>query len=72
MAVSAYNVGVLLGERGDLQGTEAAYRRADERGDPDAAANLGDLLKARGDVKGAEAAYRRAGERGDPDGARGP
>ena len=29
----ASNLGMLLAERGDLEGAEAAWRRADERGD---------------------------------------
>ena len=48
---------------------EAAYRRADERGDPGGAYNLGMLLAERGDLEGAEAAWRRADERGDSGGA---
>jgi tetratricopeptide (TPR) repeat protein len=66
---SASNLGVLLKERGDLDGAEAAYRRADERGHADGAYNLGLLLAERGDLDGAEAAYRRADERGDAGGA---
>jgi tetratricopeptide (TPR) repeat protein len=60
---------MLLEQRGDHQGAEAAYRRADERGDGVAAANLGVLLEERGDLAGAEAAYRRADERDDATGA---
>ncbi|HZV73234.1 MAG TPA: tetratricopeptide repeat protein [Conexibacter sp.] len=63
-AVATYNLGVLLKQRGDLDGAEAAYRRADERGDAAAASNLGLLLQDRGDLDGAEAAYRRGDERG--------
>jgi hypothetical protein len=48
---------------------EAAYRRADERGDPGGASNLGMLLAERGDLERAEAAWRRADERGDSGGA---
>jgi tetratricopeptide (TPR) repeat protein len=59
-----FNLGVLAEERGDLEGAEAAYRRADERGHADAAFALGVLLQQRGDLEGAEAAYRRADERG--------
>jgi len=61
----AYNLGVLLKERGDLEGAEAAYRRADERGHPGGAYNLGVLLKERGDLEGAKAAWRRAADSPD-------
>ena len=60
---------MLLEQRGDLDGAEAAYRRADARGDATGAFNLGGLLAERGDLAGAEAAYRRADERGDAGGA---
>ena len=36
----ASNLGMLLAERGDLEGAEAAYRRADERGHPGGASSL--------------------------------
>ncbi|MDQ3608468.1 MAG: tetratricopeptide repeat protein [Actinomycetota bacterium] len=49
----------------DLEGSEAAYRRGDERGDVGAANNLGFLLEGRGDLEGAEDACRRGDERGD-------
>jgi peptidoglycan hydrolase-like protein with peptidoglycan-binding domain len=65
----AFNLGVLLQQRDDLAGAEAAYRRADERGHAGAASNLGVLLEAQGDGTGAEAAYRRAAERGAANGA---
>jgi Tetratricopeptide repeat len=68
-ATSAYNIGVLLADSGDIAGAEAAYRRADERGSQRAAFNLGQMLKARGDLTSAEAAYRRADERGSPEAA---
>jgi len=61
----ASNLGVLLEERGDLEGAEAVYRRADERGHPGGASNLGVLLKERGDLEGAKAAYRRAADSPD-------
>jgi tetratricopeptide (TPR) repeat protein len=48
---------------------EAAFRRADERGDAGGAYNLGVLLEQRGELQEAEAAYRRADERGDAKGA---
>jgi Flp pilus assembly protein TadD len=63
-AVAAYNLGVLLKQRGDLDGAEAAYRRGDERGEATASSNLGLLLQDRGDLDGAEAAYRRGDKRG--------
>jgi peptidoglycan hydrolase-like protein with peptidoglycan-binding domain/Flp pilus assembly protein TadD len=68
-AAEACNLGVALERQGDIPGAEAAYRRADERGDANGAFNLGGLLADRGDIPGAEAAYRRADERGDPGGA---
>jgi ABC-2 type transport system permease protein len=52
-----------------LEGAEAAYRRADERGSAEGAFNLGVLLEDRGELEGAEAAYRRADERGSAEGA---
>ncbi len=61
----ATNLGVLLEQRGDLDGALAAYRRADRRGDVNGAFNLGCLLAERGDLKGARAALQRADERGD-------
>jgi len=66
---AAFNLGVLLHQKGDLDGAEAAYRRADKQGDARAAFNLGVLLQARGDLDGAEAAYRRAEQRGEAAGA---
>ena len=64
VASGAYNLGVILHERGDVSGATAAYERAEKRGDPDAAFNLGVLLYEVGDPDGAEAAWRRAAERG--------
>lgn len=58
--MAAYNLGVLLARRGDLEGAEAAYRRADERGNGAAAYNLGVLLDERGDTDWATAAFERA------------
>lgn len=65
----AFNLGVLLEERGDLAGAEASYRRADDHGHAAAASNLGVLLEGHGDQISAEAAYRRADRRGEADGA---
>jgi Flp pilus assembly protein TadD len=67
--LAAYNLGVLLEERGDLEEAEAAYRRADQRGVAAGAHNRGVLLQERGDLEEAEAAYRRADQRGDAAGA---
>jgi hypothetical protein len=50
----AVNLGLLLYERGDLEGAEAASRRTDERGNAAAAHNLGLLLKQRRDLEGAD------------------
>ncbi|MBV9947381.1 MAG: hypothetical protein JOZ69_11070 [Myxococcales bacterium] len=55
---------MLLELRGDIAGAEAAYRRADERGDPVGSFKLGGLLEERNDFAGAAAAYGRASERG--------
>ena len=63
-AGGAFNLGVVLHQRGDLAGATAAYERAEERGDPDAAFNLGVLLYEAGDLDGAEAAWRRSAGRG--------
>ena len=57
--------GVLLSERGDLVGAEAAFRRADERGDASGAFNLGMLLEPKDDVATTQAAYRRSRQRSD-------
>jgi len=59
----------VLTTRSHVKGAEAAYRRADERGDLEGAFNLGVLLEQRGELEGAEAAYRRADERGSAEGA---
>ncbi len=64
IAAAASHLGMLLEERGDLAGAEAAYRRADERGDAAGTFRLGALLAHRGDTAEAEIAYRRADERG--------
>ena len=63
--MGAASLGILLEDRGDVAGAEAAYRRADARGDPTGASHLGALLEVHGDVPGAVAAYHRADERGD-------
>jgi hypothetical protein len=52
-------------EHGAIAEAEAAFGRADERGDTIAAFNLGVLLQERGALAEAEAAYFRAEQRGD-------
>jgi hypothetical protein len=49
----------LLYERGDLEGAEAAWRRAEQRGHPEGAKKLGMVLYERGDLTGAEEAFFR-------------
>ncbi len=66
---SAFEQGNRLARRGDLEGAEAAYRRADEDGHPTAAAYAGLFSEAHGDLRGAHDAYTRADERGDGFGA---
>lgn len=65
-ATGAFNLGVLLNQRGDLPGAREAYERAERRGDADAAFNHGVLLYEAGDLDGAEAAWRRCVARGHP------
>jgi TPR repeat protein len=59
--------GALRNADSPVVGAEAAFRRADERGDADGAFKLGLLFEGRGDLVGAEAAFRRAEERGHSD-----
>jgi peptidoglycan hydrolase-like protein with peptidoglycan-binding domain len=56
--------GVPLEVQTDMAATLAAYRRADQSGDPTGAFNLGVLLEERGEPAEALAAYRRADQRG--------
>lgn len=63
--VAARMLGIVLAQRGDVEGAEAACRRADERGDADGATFLGLLLAQREDFEGAEAAFRHGDDRGD-------
>ena len=63
-AGGAFNLGVVLHQRGDVAGATAAYERAEQRGDPDAAFNLGVLVYESGDLEAAEAAWRRSAGRG--------
>jgi Flp pilus assembly protein TadD len=60
-----FNVAVILHERGDVAEAIAAYRRAERRGDPDAAFNLGVLLSEAGDLDGAETSWRRSAHYGN-------
>ncbi|MEV8635740.1 tetratricopeptide repeat protein, partial [Streptosporangium sp. NPDC051023] len=61
---AAVNLGVLLGEQGEVEGARAAYQLAIDSGHPDeapkAAVNLGVLLGEQGEVEGARAAYQLA------------
>lgn len=50
---------LLLEQRGDLAGAEAAFRRADERGDANGAFEPGAILERRGELAAAESAYQR-------------
>jgi peptidoglycan hydrolase-like protein with peptidoglycan-binding domain len=68
-ATGAFNLGVLLEERGAVTEAEAAYRRAAKRGHGPAASNLGVLLEERGASAEAEAAYRCADQGGEATGA---
>ena len=49
---AACNLGVLLEQRGDLDGAREAYQRADERGHGVGTCNLGALLAQQGDLAG--------------------
>jgi virulence factor Mce-like protein len=60
-----YALGHQLASQGDLAGAEEAFRAADARGHPAAAASLGLIAEARGDLESAASWYRRADERGD-------
>src|SRR5437588_10438501 len=68
-AHAAFEEGDRLAKRGDLEGAEGAYRRADEAGHPTAAAYAGVFDEAHGETAKAEQSYRRADERGDGFGA---
>ena len=45
LAAGAYNYGVLLEQRGDVEGAKAAYQRALQSGDPEPAARAGEALE---------------------------
>jgi virulence factor Mce-like protein len=64
-----FDRGHALVRQGDLDGAEAAFRRADEAGHPGAAGCLGLFAESRGDSAAAADAYRRADGRGDRLGA---
>jgi TPR repeat protein len=66
---AANNLGVLLEERGDMNGAENWYRKAAENGAPYAAYNLAVVLAGKGDQVEAEDWYRRAANAGDEDAA---
>ena len=69
-AEAARKLGGILEERGDLDGAEAAFECAAERGDVTALGKLAILIDVhRDDPDAAEAAYRRADEAGSVDGA---
>ncbi len=57
------NLGMLLQQRGDLEGVEAAVRRAEEQEHPDGAFRLVGAPEERENLEEAEAAWRRAEER---------
>jgi TPR repeat protein len=63
------SVGFVASDAHLPQLAEAAFGRADARGDSGGAFNLGVFLAERDDVAGAEAAFRRADKRGHADGA---
>lgn len=59
---AAHWLGLLLEQRGDLDGAADAYRRAEANGDPLGAYGLGDLLERSGDQVAADAAFLRGDE----------
>jgi hypothetical protein len=63
-AAAAFNLGVLLEERGDIDGAAAAFVRADERGDADGALEVARLLIDHDQMAEAEQALTRADQRG--------
>jgi hypothetical protein len=58
-AAEEFDLGLELHRRGQLESAALAYRRAEERGMPEAAFNLGVLLYESGDLARAEATWRR-------------
>ena len=67
--LGAHRAGLVMRDRGDTGRAIAAFQRADDAGEPDAASDLGVLLAQRGDNAAALDAYRRADDRGSADGA---
>ena len=69
--MAAFNLGLMLQNRGDADGAKTFYRVALASGHrteaPKAAVNLGLLLERAGDAPGAEAAYREGVAYGEPD-----
>ena len=63
--VSSYALGTIFEEEGDMEGAEAAYRRAIERGHVAAATNLGLLLWRQGHTDAAKSFLRSAEAGGD-------
>jgi TPR repeat protein len=68
-AAAAFALATNLERDQDLEGAEAAYRRADELGHPEAAFYLGGMLAEGGDFESAHAQYQRADELGHGAGA---
>lgn len=60
LAPAACNLGLLLELQQQLADAEAAYRRAQTRGDAGAPSNMGALLEKRRELIATELAYRRA------------
>jgi TPR repeat protein len=59
----AYNLGVVLQTKGEMEEAEEAFRRADERGHPMAPYALGEMLEERGDHEAAREAFERSADR---------
>jgi tetratricopeptide (TPR) repeat protein len=68
---TAFVLGVLLHNQGDVDGAKAAYQQAIDSGNPDyapgAAFYLGNMLRDQGNAAAAKAAYRQAVESGHLD-----
>lgn len=71
LIAGAWRYGMTLKQGGELAGAQAAFCRADQRGDKSGSVSLGNLLVQHGDLAAAESAYRRrAADRGHPMGAK--